>query len=146
MAGVQVQLFRDAAESQGRDRFSCPGVVWEVLLELGETFGWRPLGATYLVPAKLKVTSPARQNYQAGGALDYKRVDAEDAMAWAGALEGAKNSPALIGMLTARSAAIGNGVTAESLRSLIDEFIQYAYGGAFTFAVLRSAADRDSAP
>jgi hypothetical protein len=135
MTGVHIQLFRDAAESQGRDRFSCPAAVWELLLELGETFGWRPLGTTYQVPPKSKVTTPARQNYQAGDALDCKTVETADAIAWAGALDGAKRSPHFIAMVSARSAAIGGGTSVDSLLSLIDEFIVYVYGGAFTFAI-----------
>lgn len=142
--GAYVELFRDAAESQGRDRFSCPVELWQLLLELGETFGWRPQGATYLVPPKLKVATPARQNYQAGSILDYKRVDAEDAIAWAGALESAKDSPHFIAMVSAHSAAIG-GATEAALLSLIDEFIEYVYGGAFTFAALAAADNRQPA-
>jgi hypothetical protein len=142
--GVRVELFRDAAESQGRDLFSCPAELWELLVELGETFGWRPLGTTYLVPPKSKVVTPARQNYQAGSAQDYKRVEAQDAIAWAGALDGAKRSPHFIAMVSARSAAIGGGSSEAALLSLIDEFIQYVYGGAFTFAAL-PADDRQLA-
>lgn len=134
MAGVRVELFRDAAESHGRDRFSCPGAVWDLLLELGETFGWRPLGTTYLVPPKSKVTTPARQNYQAGDPIDYKRVETEDAIAWASALEGSRHSSHFIAMVSARSAAVGAAGSVDSLLSLIDEFIEYVYGGAFTFA------------
>jgi len=138
MGGVRVELLRDAAESHGRDRFSCPGAVWDLLLELGETFGWRPAGTTYLVPPKSKVTTPARQNYQAGDSLDYKRVEAEDAIAWASALEDSRHSPHFIAIVSARSAAVGGGASIDSLLSLIDEFIVYVYGGAFTFA---TAAD-----
>jgi hypothetical protein len=91
------------------------------------------------VPPKSKIVTPARQNYQAGSILDYKRVDAEDAIAWARALEGAKNSPHFAAIVAARSAAM-DGATEAAMLSLIDEFIQYVYGGAFTFAA-RPAAE-----
>lgn len=137
--GVYVELFRDAKESQGRDRFSCPAGLWELLREVGETFGWQPQGTTYLVPPKLKITAPARQNYQAGSALDYKRVEAEDALGWARALDGAKLTPAFVAMVTARSATFGAPLTEVALLSLINEFIQYLYGGGFTFAIMTQA-------
>ena len=140
--GIRVELFRDAAESQGRDRFSCRVELWDLLLDLGETFGWHPAGTTYLVPPTLKVATPARQNYQAGSVLDYKRVETSDAIAWAGALEGARRSPHFLSIVATRFAAVADGASEASVLSLIDEFIQYVYGGAFTFAALAPADAR----
>lgn len=132
-----VAMVRDAAERHGRDRFSCSLPAWEVLRELGEAFGWRPSGTTYVVAVKAVIESPARHNYQPGDVLDYKRVEADDARAWAGALETAKQSPHFAAMIEARLGAMApGGAPAEaSLQSLIDEFIEYAYGGDFAFAL-----------
>ena len=71
--------------------------------------------------------------------MDYKRIESADALAWARALDGAKRSSAFVSMVTARAASVGTGVTDAALLSLIDEFIQYLYGGAFTFAIVTSA-------
>jgi len=132
-----VQMVRDAAEAQGRDRYSCSLPVWEFLRELGHTFGWLPQGTTYTSASDREPQASARHNYQPGDALDSKRVEAADALAWARALDAARHSPHFAGITDA-----GSGATAPSgmesgasLRSLVDEFIQYAYGGAFTFVI-----------
>jgi hypothetical protein len=136
-----VEMVRAAAAPQGRNRFSCPLPVWDFLWELGHAFGWRPQGTTYVVPAKSTVESPARRDYQPGGTRDYKQVAAEDAMAWARALEVAKVSPHLEGMIEARSAALSaSGASGDLLPGTLDEFIQFAYGGAFAFAILSDDA------
>jgi hypothetical protein len=131
-------MFREAAAPQGRNRFSCPMQTWELLWELGQAFGWQPKGTTYVLPAKTSVEAPARRNYQPGTLRDHKQVDAEDAMAWAHALEVAKRSPHTAGMISARSAALADAGQAggQPLPGVIDEFIQFAYGGAFDFAIL----------
>ncbi|HEV8332259.1 MAG TPA: hypothetical protein VGQ22_12615 [Steroidobacteraceae bacterium] len=135
---VVVEMFREAAAPHGRNRFSCPMQTWELLWELGQAFGWHPKGTTYVLPAKTTVEAPARRNYQPGTLHDHKQVEAEDAMAWARALEVAKLSPHTAGMIAARSAALvdaGQG-GGDPLPGVIDEFIQFAYGGAFEFAIL----------
>src|SRR4030095_14468974 len=121
-----VEMFRAAAAPQGRNRFSCPVPTWELLSELGLAFGWHPQGTTYVVAAKSKVESPARRDYQPGGSQDHKQVTAEDAMAWARALEVAKASPHIAAMIEARSAALaGSGtIGSELLPGVLDEFIQ----------------------
>jgi hypothetical protein len=136
-----VQMFREAAAPKGRNRFACPMPVWELLWELGQAFGWHPQGTTYVLPAKSKVEAPARRNYQPGSAQDHKRVEAEDAMAWARALGVAKASPHAAAMIEARAAALADcgDVTAELLPGVIDEFIEFAYGGAFEFAIWSDA-------
>jgi hypothetical protein len=134
-------MFRDSAAPKGRNRFSCPIPTWELLWELGQAFGWHPKGTTYVMPAKSRVEAPARRNYQPGSVQDHKQVEAEDAIAWARALQVAKASPHATAMIDARSAALaGVGhATAEVLPGVIDEFIEFAYGGAFEFAIWSDA-------
>lgn len=132
------------------NRFSCPLPTWEMLYELGRAFGWHPQGATYVIPAKSTVESPARRNYEPGDAQDQKHVDEADAMAWAGALEKAKFSPHATAMLEKRSLAFATNGKAdgELLPGVIDEFIEFAYGGAFEFAIRLEGtrgSDADSA-
>jgi hypothetical protein len=142
-----INMLRDSAEAGGRDRFSCSSVAWELLIELGQAFGWKPRGAVYLPAAIASRTAPAapavRHDYQAGDPKDHKKVEADDAIAWAAALSEARRSPHLAAMLGARPApaAVSGELTAEQLRSVnapfsatLDEFIQYAFGGAFVFA------------
>lgn len=132
-----VEMFRAAAAPKGRDRFACQESVWELLLELGHAFGWHPQGTTYVVPANTAVDAPARRNYQPGDSRDHKRIAEEDALSWARALELAKVSPHAAAMIQARSVALaGSGKSAgELLPGELDEFIEFAYGGAFEFAI-----------
>lgn len=134
---VIVEMFREAAAPQGRNRFSCPMQTWELLRELGQAFGWQPKGTTYVLPAKTTVETPARRDYQPGALHDHKQIEAEDAMAWARALQAAKLSPHTAAMIAARGAArVDAGQAAsEPLPGVIDEFIEFAYGGAFEFAI-----------
>jgi hypothetical protein len=137
-----VEMFRSTATPKGRHRFSCPMSTWELLWELGHAFGWQPKGTTYVLPAKSAVEAPARRNYQPGSTHDHKRVETEDAMAWARALEVAKGSPHAAAMIAARSAALteaGNS-GGEPQPGVIDEFIEFAYGGAFEFAIRSDAS------
>ncbi len=129
-------MVRNSPEANGRDRFSCSMQVWELLQELGLAFGWLQHGTTYVAPPSLKVDAPARHNYQPGDALDYKRLDSEDAMAWASALDRAKQSPNFAAMIKEywmRRVPDGTRST-PALYSLILEFTEYAYGGEFVFA------------
>jgi hypothetical protein len=132
-----VEMFRAAGAPQGRNRFSCPLPIWDFLWELGHAFGWRPQGTTYVLPAKSTVESPARRDYQPGGTQDHKQVSAEDAMAWARALQVAKASPHLAKMIEARANGLADSGRSgsELLPGVLDEFIQFAYGGAFAFAI-----------
>jgi len=138
-----VEMYRDAVERGGRDRFSCSVPVWELLQEIGQTFGWQPAGATYVAPAQRKIDARALHDYRPGGALDQKRIERDDAVAWAGALERAKDSPHLTAMILRRAAAITapEGRTGDPLLpGVMEEFVAFAYGGAFTF-VLSSDAE-----
>lgn len=137
-----VEMFRDAAAPGGRNRFSCPLQTWELLWELGRAFGWTPKGTTYVLPAKSTVEAPARRNYQPGSVQDHKHVEADDAMAWARALEVAKDSPHTAAMIEARSAALADAgnLGSQVLPGVVDEFISFAYGGAFEFAIRSDAS------
>ena len=137
-----VEMFRDAAAPGGRNRFSCPLQTWELLWELGRAFGWTPKGTTYVLPAKSTMEAPARRNYQPGSVHDHKHVEADDAMAWARALEVAKGSPHTAAMIEARSAALADAgnLGSQVLPGVIDEFIAFAYAGAFEFAIWSDAS------
>ena len=149
---VSVEMFREAASPKGRNRFACPLSTWELLWELGHAFGWHPRGTTYVLPAKSTVEAPARRNYQPGSARDHMptreplpavaQVEAADAVAWAHALEVAKASPHAAAMIEARSAALADAgkLTGDPLPGVIDEFIEFAYGGAFEFAIWSDAS------
>ena len=134
---MTVEMFRHAAAPGGRNRFSCPLPLWDLLRELGHAFGWRPQGTTYVLPATSTMEAPARRNYQPGSARDHKQVASDDAMAWARALEAAKASPHMQAMIDARSAALAEAdqISGELLPGVVDEFIEFAYGGAFEFAI-----------
>jgi hypothetical protein len=136
-----VEMFRAAQEANGRDRFSCSAQEWKLLLSVGETFGWKPRGTTYELPANSKVDDPARRDYEPGERSDKKRVDGEDARNWARALEAARRSAQLATVvenhLKVMSPRPDLGLVA--LHTLMKEFGEYAYGGSFTFA----HSDRD---
>ena len=143
-----VEMFRDATVPKGRDRYSCPVPIWEFLWELGRAFGWQPTGTTYVVPPRLKLEAPARRNYQPGNSQDSKRLEEQDAVAWARALEAAKMSPHTAAMVQARATAGAGESGGELLPGVLDEFIQFAYGGAFEFTLSHedaSGADTDNA-
>jgi hypothetical protein len=137
---VSVEMSRRSAAP---NRFSCPLMIWRLLCELGEAFGWHREGTTYVIPPKSTVESAARRNYEPGDWQDLKQVGAQDAMAWARALEQAKGSPHALAMLQARSTALAESGTVddELLPGVIAEFIEFAYGGAFEFALQRVASD-----
>lgn len=124
-------MFRGAGTSNGGNQFSCPKPIWDLLWELGQAFGWQPTGTTYVMPATNVPQTPARRNYQPGGSRDHKQVEEKDAVAWARALELAKASPHYLAIIKARSG--------ELLPGMIDEFIEFAYGGAFEFSITELA-------
>ena len=132
-----IEMFRDANVPRGRHRFSCPLPTWELLAELGRTFGWHPQGTTYVVTVTGRATVPALRNYQPGGSQDTKRIEAEDAMGWARALELAKDSPHVPAMIAARAVALARSgkPVGELTSGVLEEFIEFAYGGAFKFAI-----------
>jgi hypothetical protein len=141
-----VEMMRITAEPGGRDRFSCSLSAWDLFRHLGQTFGWQPQGATYL-PAAAKKPSPAeakaslpraRHDYVPGVAQDSKHVDSTDALEWARALERARSSPHLHALIASWSPEFGSAEATPPngqvhVEALLDEFIQYAYGGEFAF-------------
>jgi hypothetical protein len=146
MMSAIVEMSRRAADPK---RFSCPLPIWELLWELAHAFGWHPKGTTYVMSAKSTVEAPARRNYEPGDSQDHKQVEEADAVGWARALEVAKASPHVAAMIEARSAAFVSGgkPVGELLPGVLDEFIDFAYGGAFEFAISSGdtrAAEDDS--
>lgn len=136
-----IEMVRDAVERGGRDRYACSLSAWNLFRQLGETFGWRPQGTTYIPAAGSKQQQLARHDYSPGVAEDSKRVESEDALAWARALEKARSSShlhVLISQTIADSSA-GAASAAETeqartrLEATLDEFIEYTYSGAFSF-------------
>jgi hypothetical protein len=129
-----VDMFRDGPAP---NRCSCTLAVWELLHELGRAFGWRPVGTTYVLPAKSTIELPARRNYEPGDSEDMKQVTTEDAIAWASALEKAKHSSHAAAMIDARSAALASSGKLDGglPPGAIDEFIAFAYGGSFEFSI-----------
>jgi len=152
-----VELVRDSRETGGRDRFSLSSDAWLLLLEIGATFGWKPNGTTYLRKPTNKASTPrsiadaastAIHDYLPGSGHDYKRIDADDAAAWARALDAARRSPHFAAMLGDRSrpVVLEGDTSNDKTRSVnapftvtMAEFIEYAYGGAFAFAIPQSA-------
>jgi len=130
-------MARDSAEPGGRDRFACSLPIWTLLLQVAESFGWKPSGTTYSSARPLLVESAVRHNYQPGAAQDQKRVAADDALAWAMALNEARHSPHLLAMLESSAAATTAlaGAAEAPFTVVLDEFIAYAFGGAFYFAL-----------
>jgi hypothetical protein len=128
-----VEMSREAAPG----RISCPVPIWEVLWELGHAFGWQPKGTAYVMPARSTVKVPAQRNYEPGDSQDHEQVEEEDAVAWARALAMAKTSPHAAAMIEARSSALASQgkPSGELPPGVLDEFIQFAYGGAFEFAI-----------
>jgi hypothetical protein len=127
-----VEMFREAAEAKGRDRFSCSLLAWNLLQEIGAEFGWEPKGSAYVALPGAKYATPVGRDYQPGDARDFKQVSGEDAMAWAAAVEAALVSPRLAEILTRSAPA---AIPHETLISVMREFTEYCYGGAFVFAL-----------
>lgn len=134
-----VELFRERGE-KGGDQFSCTLAEWNFLRELGKTFGWHPIGTTYLPqkgqPARHK---PIKHDYQPGDSEDRKRVESDDSAQWAATLDRARRSPFISGMLHARAQLQESESTssAQALESLLNNFIEFARRGSFTIALRR---------
>lgn len=138
-----VNMVRNSAEPGGRDHFSCTSDTWNLLLDLGKAFGWKPLGTSY-VPSDIAIVPDnlARHDYQPGDAQDSKLVDAADTLEWAKALSEARDSPHMTAMIGDRPppVTLPETATVEAARSanapfsiIMDEFITYAFGGEFVF-------------
>jgi hypothetical protein len=141
-----VVMVRESAKAGGRNRFSCSSAAWDLLLDLGRDNGWKPSGTSYARnnAAAAAVPAPVRHGYRPGNHRDYKRIDAEDAVAWARSLSEARRSPQLAAVIGERPGPVvlREGTSVEELRSanapfpaVMDEFIEYAFGGEFAFAL-----------
>jgi hypothetical protein len=140
LSSTTIVALRGSPEYEAR-RFLCPVSTWEFLCDLGQTFGWRPRGATYVMSSRQGTQPPAtlRHNYQPGGMQDCKQIEADDAVEWASALGAAKHSLYLSGMIRAHAALERSAE--QPLLDLLDEFIDFAHAGAFVFAL---CAESDS--
>lgn len=135
---TMIEMVREAAERGGRDRYACSLSAWNLFRQLGETFGWQPQGTTYIPSAGSKQVQRALHDYSAGVAQDSKWVEAGDAIAWARALEKARDSSHLNSLISQTIVEPSAGAAAEvesrtRFVAVLDEFIQYAYSGAFSF-------------
>jgi hypothetical protein len=138
-----VNMARDSLERGGRDLFSCTSTEWRLLLTIGSTFGWKPRGATYLPVRGASIPdATVRHDYEPGEPRDDKQVEAEDALAWATSLSEARRSPHLAALVSgepdstsyARQRSERGTTAVETFLPVMDEFIEYAFGGAFSFA------------
>lgn len=124
--------------ASGDDQFSCTLTDWNFIRDLGLTFGWRPTGTTYLPQQGQRARhNPIKHDYQPGDSQDRKRVEAEDAEQWAAALDAAKRSRFISGMLRKHvQERDENRLSAEpSLHSQLQSFIYFARRGAFTITL-----------
>lgn len=128
-----IVMFRSSRQAHGRDLFTCSRADWQFLQRAGINFGWRPQGTTYELPAASKIVAPALHDYDPGEPADRKLVGRDDAIEWARSLDEAKVS-ARFDTFLAEQAAAEPPHTAVALANLVEEFSQYAFDGAFTFA------------
>lgn len=129
-SGPAVELTR----ASGDEQFACTLPDWIFILDLGQTFGWHPAGTTYRPQQGQRARhSPIKHDYQPGDSQDSKCVEADDSAQWAAALDGAKRSPFISGML--RKHAQLHMSTEHSLHSELQNFIEFARRGAFTIAL-----------
>jgi hypothetical protein len=139
-------MTREGAEAAGLDRLTLDSNAWILLLEVANAFGWKPEGTRYLrKPAAYKAvdaSESALHDYLPGNHRDVKIVSTTDAYAWAAALSDARQSPHLGAMIDAQPGTVAlhhdEVSTATNVNGpfsvALDEFIQFAKLGAFTFA------------
>jgi hypothetical protein len=141
---TMVEMRLVARKQGGCERFSCNLVFWNLMLELGEAFGWKPLGAAYLAaPVKgIHEHQSVRHGYQPGAWRDAKLIETDDASGWANALSTARASSHL-GNLTRSHGSIEQSIDEYGRHSqrddaaflaAMDEFIDYMHKGSFSFA------------
>lgn len=137
-----VVLLKLNAKTGQRDKLEVADAAWQLLRELGETFGWKPHGARYQGKSRQE-SDQTRHNYEPGASDDLKYIDAEDAGEWAGALRAARDSTHLQGLVSLRlgqASQAQSALPADALRSeaqfaaVLSEFIDYASAGGFSFA------------
>ena len=138
-----VNMARPGTDLYGVGQLACSSDAWDLLLEIGKTFGWKALGASY-VPTDVEMTlnGVTRHDYQPGDRQDSKLVNTADALAWATALSEAHASLHLAEMIgdsppiSTRHETDGaedTRVINVSFATTMDEFMAFAYGGEFTF-------------
>jgi hypothetical protein len=127
-----VTLSRDAREPGGRNVFSCTRHEWDLLVELGQDFGWSARGATYVRQNSSSADDDVRHGYKAGETRDPKRVDSNDALSWAAALDRARRSDRMKSVL--EKTAQAEPFDTAHFAAILDDFIEYAYGGEFSFS------------
>lgn len=143
-AGHTIEMRLLVRRQGGADRFYCSLSFWDFMINLGETFGWKPRGSSYVLTS-IRVspkTQAFKHDYRPGARRDAKVVDHEDAIRWANALALARASRHLSHMIAARYAnekpirpADTDGDDSEqSIGSLMDNFIVYLRKGTFSFA------------
>lgn len=132
--------------------FSCSGLAWASLLELGSVFGWVPAGT---MPGE-GIAEPGmlpnrfHSNYRPDDWTNCKRVTEDDAEALAHALElaiDAMQAKDCNGIEHARRREglgdAGDGMRLISLpRELIEDFISFLRNGEFLFASDRAEISR----
>jgi hypothetical protein len=131
---ASVTLVRSAAEPGGRDVFSFTQREWELLVQLGQLFGWPARGATYIRHQGLPAEDDVRHGYKAGESEDPKRVDSKDALSWAAALDRARGSERIDALIQKTEAGQQNAINSVLFAAILDDFIEYAYGGEFSFS------------
>lgn len=131
--GLLVELSR----KRGDDQFTCTLPDWSFIRDLGRTFGWHPTGTTYLPQQGERARhNPIKHDYQPGDSQDRKRVESDDAAHWAAALDGARRSPFIAGMVRNHVQRQANDTDADrSLHLLLGNFIEFARRGGFTIAL-----------
>jgi hypothetical protein len=132
-----VEMFRDQQEP-GPAELSCTLSDWDFLCELGKTFGWHPVGTTYLLRRGQRVQHvPIRRDYQPGDSKDRKSIEIKDCARWAAALETARRSPFVSSMVRAHVELQepGSEGSEQALHLLLQSFIEFAGRGAFTVAL-----------
>ena len=133
-SGPIVELSR----TSGDEQFICSLQDWNFLRDLGLTFGWHPTGTTYLPQQGQRARhNPIKHDYQPGDSQDSKRVEADDAARWAAALDGARRSPFIAGMLRthAQLQGVNHTVAEHSLHAELQSYIEFARRGSFTIAL-----------
>lgn len=134
----QPALVVELSRTRGAEQFSCSLADWNFIAELGRTFGWQPAGTTYLPQHGERARlNPIKHGYQPGGSQDSKRVEADDAARWVAALDVAKRSPFIAGILRTHTELRGaSRPDAERpLHAQLHSFIEFARRGAFTIAL-----------
>lgn len=135
-----VRMTKPSSASGHSDGFACSVDAWRLLQELATSYGWEPLGTTYVSSARGAVDL-ARHNYEPGNRNDLKCVECQDAHDWANALRAARESSEAALLIERGTAqAVSSQLSAADTLSgsapfvaVLHEFIEYARSGAFNF-------------